>query len=242
MIFGCRVPAPAHEKRRRCCSPPTCPEIDRAALVPLSFGIQFANRAWVDRLPGIPHLPGMKVTFAMAGTTTRRRFLSLMTTALMAVIGLLLAVPAIAYVWTPLRRRGTTDPSEEGFADAGALADLPIGQWRLVTIEVVRRDGWQQKARAAHAVWVRRTGEADPAATVLSPICPHLGCQIEWHPDRTEFVCPCHKGVFTSNGQVVSGPPPRGMDELPSKVRAGRLLVQWRDFKSGVAERELVNL
>jgi hypothetical protein len=32
------------------------------------------------------------------------------------------------------------------------------------------------------------------------------------------------------------------MDELPVKVRAGRLLVQWRDFKSGVAEREAVDL
>jgi Rieske Fe-S protein len=163
-----------------------------------------------------------------------------MTTALMAVIGLLLAVPAIAYVWTPLRRRGAPDPSEEGFTDGGAIADLAIGPWRLVTIEVVRRDGWQQKVRTPHAVWVRRT-EAG-VTTVLSPICPHLGCQIEWHPDRSQFVCPCHRGVFTSDGQVVSGPPPRGMDELPSKERAGRLLIHWRDFKSGAAERELVDL
>jgi quinol---cytochrome c reductase iron-sulfur subunit, bacillus type len=214
--------------------------IDGTGLVPLPFGIAFANRLWAVRLPGILHLPGMKVTLSMAGTTTRRSFLSLVTTALMAVIGLLLAVPAISYIWSPLRRHGATDASEEGFADAGVIADLPIGQWRLVTIEVVRRDGWQQKARTPHAVWVRRT-EAG-VTTVLSPICPHLGCQIEWHPGRTEFVCPCHKGVFTSNGQLVSGPPPRGMDELPSKKQAGRLRVQWRDFKSGVAERESVDL
>jgi len=176
----------------------------------------------------------------MPGTTTRRRFLSYITQALLAAIGLLLAAPAIAYVWVPLRRRGTAASTEEGFADAGAIADLPVGQWRLVTIDVVRRDGWQQKARTQHAVWVRRTdGET---ATVLSPICPHLGCQIEWHKNQSEFVCPCHKGVFTSNGEVVAGPPPRGMDELPAQVRAGRLLVQWRDFKSGVAQREPIDL
>lgn len=178
----------------------------------------------------------------MPVTTSRRGCLSLITKSLMAMIGVLLAVPAVAYIWAPLRRRSVTEGSEEGFADACAIADLPVGQWRLVTIELVRRDGWQQKARTQHAVWVRRSGGTDPPATVYSPICPHLGCQIERHPERAEFVCPCHKGVFTDNGEVVAGPPPRGMDELPSKVRAGRLLVQWRDFKSGVAERIPVGL
>jgi Rieske Fe-S protein len=135
-----------------------------------------------------------------------------------------------------------TERVEEGFSDAGAIGDLPVGQWRLVTIEVVRRDGWQQKARTPHAVWVRRSAAADPPATVLSPICPHLGCQIDWQQDRSQFVCPCHKGIFFDNGDLMAGPPPRGMDELPLKVRAGRLLVQWRDFKSGVAERAPVDL
>ena len=178
----------------------------------------------------------------MAETTTRRRFLSSITLGLIALIGAILTVPAIAYIWAPFRRRGVGDGLEEGLADAGAVADLPVGEWRLVTIEVVRRDGWQQKARTQHAVWVRRSVDADRPAMVLSPICPHLGCQIEWRRDRSEFMCPCHKGTFSANGDVVGGPPPRSMDELPSKVRAGRLLVQWRDFKSGAAEREPIDL
>ncbi|HMF11291.1 MAG TPA: ubiquinol-cytochrome c reductase iron-sulfur subunit [Gemmataceae bacterium] len=174
--------------------------------------------------------------------TNRRGFLGVLTNLVIAGIGLLIAVPAVAYFWAPLRRKGETLGSDDGFADAGPLADLPVGEWKLVTLEVVRRDAWTEKARTQHGVWVRRSEAGDPPALVLSPICPHLGCQIEWHGDRSEFVCPCHKGVFTSNGAVVSGPPPRGMDELPSKVRAGRLLVQWRDFKSGVAERAPVDL
>jgi Rieske Fe-S protein len=175
-------------------------------------------------------------------SANRRGFLGFLTSLLIAAIGLLIAVPAVAYFWAPLRRRGETFGADDGFADAGALADLPVGQWKLVTLEVVRRDAWTEKARTQHAVWVRRSEAGDPPALVLSPICPHLGCQIEWHRQRSEFVCPCHKGVFTSNGAVVSGPPPRGMDELRWKVRAGRLLVQWRDFKSGVAERAPVDL
>ena len=178
----------------------------------------------------------------MASVADRRSFLSFLTKGLLSVIGLLLAVPAIAYFWAPLRKKREAETLDEGFADAGSVADLPVGQWRLLTLDVVRRDGWQEKARMRHAIWARRAGERETSVTVLSPICPHLGCPIEWHPDRSEFLCPCHKGTFDSSGQVVSGPPPRGMDELPSKVRAGRLLVQWRDFKSGVAEEIPVDL
>jgi Rieske Fe-S protein len=178
----------------------------------------------------------------MSTVASRRRFFSLVTKVLLAGIALLLAVPAIGYIWAPLRRKDASASSEEGFADAGKLEDLPVGEWRLITLEVLRRDGWEEKARAKHAVWVRRSPEESSPAIALSPICPHLGCQIEWHPDRSEFLCPCHKGVFTKEGQVVSGPPPRGMDELPSKVLAGRLLVQWRDFKSGTSERLPIDL
>ncbi len=110
-----------------------------------------------------------------------------------------------------------------------------------MTLELVRRDGWET-ARARRTVWVRRSAEADDAVTVLSPICPHLGCPINWSAEQGEFVCPCHKGTFDAAGRLVSGPPPRGMDALEWQVRAGRLFVRWQDFKIGVGDRVPVNL
>jgi Rieske Fe-S protein len=164
---------------------------------------------------------------------SRRSFLSFLTKTVGVVIGLLLAVPALAYVTSPLwRKRGESGPAP-GFSDAGALADLPVGEWRAVTVEVVRRDGWET-TRTRRTAWVRRRAEGEEAITVLSPICPHLGCPVNWSPDRAQFVCPCHKGVFDANGKLVSGPPPRGMDALEWEVRAGRLFVRWQDFKIGV--------
>jgi Rieske Fe-S protein len=202
-----------------------------------------AQRLWLAANSVISDRQTKKMRFShMPDTTSRRGFLSFFTQLLVVAIGLLLLVPGIAYFAAPLRKRGGADRADEGFADAGMLADFPIGEWRLATIEVVRRDGWEEKARTQHAVWVRRSSGTEPPALVLSPICPHLGCQVEWHPKTDEFACPCHKGIFKSNGEVVSGPPPRGMDELQSKVQAGRLLVQWRDFKNGVAERVPVDL
>ena len=168
--------------------------------------------------------------------THRRRFLSFLTNGLAGVIAGLLAIPAVVYTWAPLRRRREAEEPGTAFVDLGTVSDLPVGQWRLLTLEVVSADGWE-KTRTRRGVWVRRQAEGDQAITVLSPICPHLGCPLNWHPDQTEFLCPCHKGVFDANGRHVSGPPPRPMDPLDFEVRAGRLWVRWQDFKIGVAAR-----
>lgn len=43
--------------------------------------------------------------------------------------------------------------------------------------------------------------------SAFSSVCPHLGCKVHWEGDKNEFFCPCHKGIFNSNGVAISGPP-----------------------------------
>jgi Rieske Fe-S protein len=155
------------------------------------------------------------------------------TGALIAFIGLLVAVPAVGYILAPFRRKPGPAGRGAEFQDLGPVQDITVGAWRLLTLEVVHEDGWK-KSKSRHGVWVRR--EADEKILVLSSICPHLGCPINWNRGRSEFLCPCHGGVFSVEGRPVSGPPPRGMDHLDSKVHAGHLWVKWQDFKIGVAE------
>src|SRR6266511_2791609 len=127
----------------------------------------------------------------MANTgTNRRRFLSFLTDLVMTVIGLLVAIPALGYFVGPLRRKSGSEVAGAAFQDAGPLSDFPVGHWRLLSLEMVQEDGWK-KTKMKHAVWVRREGEGDQAITVLSTICPHLGCPINWHPDQSQFICPC---------------------------------------------------
>ncbi len=167
---------------------------------------------------------------------SRRRLLSFLTQTLLALLGLCLAIPALAYVWAPLTRKRGTENAEATFLDVGSLAELPVGEWRLLTVDEVRQDGWE-KTHVRRAVWVRRQGEPEEAVTVFSPICPHLGCPINWHPAQSQFACPCHGGTFDAAGRLTGGPPPRGMDPLEYEVRDGRLRVRWQDFKIGVAQR-----
>jgi cytochrome b6-f complex iron-sulfur subunit len=53
---------------------------------------------------------------------------------------------------------------------------------------------------------------------VYSGVCTHLGCIIRWEEENSRFYCPCHKGIFDTRGKVISGPPPRPLDEFEVKV------------------------
>lgn len=86
-----------------------------------------------------------------------------------------------------------------------------------------------------HSVYVIKNSATD--ITVLSPICPHLGCPVYFDRAADQFTCPCHGSVFAANGSRISGPTPRGLDTLPSKVVNGALLVQWVQYRSGVTEK-----
>jgi Rieske Fe-S protein len=166
--------------------------------------------------------------------------LSYCTGGLLALLGLLVAVPVVRYLWSPLRRLAGAEGVGPAYADVGPLTDFPVGEWRLRLVEAVQQDGWKQ-TRVRHSVWVRRDGEDERTVKVLSSLCPHLGCPVNWHPDQARFDCPCHGGIFDAAGQHLSGPPPRSMDPLDFQVRAGRLWVRWQEFRIGVAERDPVN-
>jgi nitrite reductase/ring-hydroxylating ferredoxin subunit len=41
----------------------------------------------------------------------------------------------------------------------------------------------------------------------FSSVCPHLGCRVQWLPEEGRFFCPCHRGVFDTEGKAIAGPP-----------------------------------
>lgn len=156
---------------------------------------------------------------------SRRSFFTWLIAASAGLIGLSLAVPLSGYVASPaLKRR------DRGWVDAGPVSDLPVGEPAQRDLVMTVADGYMEVA-TVKGIWAVR-GEPNEV-TVFSPICTHLGCGFRWDGGEKKFMCPCHGSVFDPDGKVVGGPAPRPLDRLPARIENGRLLVQYKEFKSG---------
>ena len=166
--------------------------------------------------------------------STRRSYLGWLVGLSTAAVSAVLAVPLIRFTIYPLRAQTT----ETKWADAGPVSDFgPITKpvERLVTVEQV--DGWR-KSVSEKAVYV--TKDAAGNLTVLSAVCPHLGCSVQWSDVKASFACPCHGAIFTPTGVKTAGPAPRDMDNLETKISDGRLLVRYQYFRQLVPTKEVI--
>jgi Rieske Fe-S protein len=64
---------------------------------------------------------------------------------------------------------------------------------------------------------VVRTAEGDVRA--FSAVCTHLDCTVQFKSDTSQLWCACHNGTYDLGGNVVSGPPPRGLEKFVVNVR-----------------------
>ena len=149
---------------------------------------------------------------------------------------LAVGVPAVRMALAPARKRTVTGVGE--FVAVAAFDALPADGTPIVVPVVVDapRDGWTAlPPTAVGAVFLRRDGARVRA---LSTVCPHLGCGIDYDAERRSFACPCHESAFALDGRVSTGPSPRSMDALETRVRSGRVEVRFQKFKGGISERE----
>jgi menaquinol-cytochrome c reductase iron-sulfur subunit len=166
---------------------------------------------------------------------SRRSFLGALLAFGTAVMGAALSVPLLRVALHPLLAKTT----EIGWSDVGKMDEfsaITIPVKRLIKVE--QRDAWR-KIISEKAVYVLPPHSGTPR--VLSPICPHLGCSIPWNETKQQFICPCHVAVFASNGQKISGPPPRSMDELESKVEDSVLKVRYQYFRQLIPTKEALS-
>ena len=114
----------------------------------------------------------------------------------------------------------------------------PVLQPTRMSFSKTNRDAFVT-TREPEQVWIIKKATDD--VRVFSPVCPHLGCRYNWDETKKLFVCPCHNSVFTIEGDVVSGPAPRGLDELPAEIRDESLYVEYEKFESGIPGKIIID-
>jgi menaquinol-cytochrome c reductase iron-sulfur subunit len=162
---------------------------------------------------------------------TRRNFMIRTMVSIFAFIGAALAVPLGGFsIFPALKRR------ESGWSDAGTARDLRVNVPQERRFYEVVKKGWREE-KVERAAWFvkQETG----IIVVFSPSCPHLGCGYRWLAATQRFECPCHASVFDINGKVLSGPAPRALDVMESRLDSGRVLVKFEIFQLGTPKKVL---
>ena len=167
----------------------------------------------------------------------RRKFLKIATCALGGGVGLAVGAPVLTLLADPAGRTTVTTPTAP--LDLGPVERFRAGEppRRVDIVAPVVKDAWKAARDVVlGAAWVRRTGPDKLSA--LSAVCPHLGCAVGWDAQAGNFLCPCHDSRFSPEGQKLTGPSERGLDELPLQVVGGRLQLTWVRYKLGQPSRE----
>ena len=94
------------------------------------------------------------------------------------------------------------------------MFDLPPSGPLVATLTERHADGWHE-TRKSTVVFLDKEGDGYRA---FSATCTHLGCRVAWNAAESHYKCPCHGGTFSRDGQVVAGPPPHGLTELPVRL------------------------
>jgi Rieske Fe-S protein len=148
----------------------------------------------------------------------RRGFLGLLTWGIGGLITALYGIPAVAYLLAPALERA----QEQVWLRLGSIDKVELGVPTLFKTTIERTSGWITDREELSVYVITNDGRE---FTALSNVCTHLGCRVRWIPDREEFFCPCHNGVFDRSGAVVSGPPPRALDAYEVQVEDDQISI-----------------
>ncbi len=182
---------------------------------------------------------GRGIAGAFEGETiTRRRMMEGTALAVGGIATMAFALPGLGFALGPLFEK--TVP--ETWQDVGSTDDFNDTSYvpRVMNINPVIGDAGKT------TIYVRQynrdidqvvEGQDPQPYVVISTRCAHLGCPVRYIQASQKFVCPCHGGVYDSQGKVEGGPPVRPLDRFYTRVTGGRVEVGSRFSLNSQLER-----
>ena len=141
---------------------------------------------------------------------SRRNFFTMLCLGLSGVCAVILGVPLVGFIVSPLFRK-----SPQRWISLGKTEQFEVGKTVNVSFIDPSPLPWAG-ITAKSAAWLRRASETEFIA--FSVNCTHLGCPVRWLADAELFMCPCHGGVYYKDGTVAAGPPPHPLIRYEVRV------------------------
>lgn len=144
-----------------------------------------------------------------------------------AAVAAVVALPGVSFFLDPLLRPQKTRGVWKKLVRLQSLPEEHPSPYAVVGERV---DAWtRHPSERLGTVWLTR--KKDGQVQALSGECPHFGCGLKYSADHTEFQCPCHASYFAPDGTAKSGPAPRAMDSLETKIDNGFVHVRFVKFR-----------
>ena len=148
----------------------------------------------------------------------RRNFMKVAIASIGGLIGAAIGLPAIPYIMGPALQK-----ESDSWIQLGSVSKVELNIPTLFKKTMETQTGWINTEEEI-SVYVLTSNGQD--YVVMSNVCTHLACRVRWIPEKDSFFCPCHNGVFSKDGNVVAGPPPRPLDRFESKVEDGVIFIK----------------
>lgn len=156
--------------------------------------------------------------FANSEEMGRRKFLTGIIGVVASTVAALVGIPAIGYLISP----GVKKQNEDQWLTLGPVSSLKPGVPTGFPYSRRIRDGWVESTQTGIAYAITHDGQE---VKVFSNLCTHLSCRVTWNEAKQGFFCPCHDGLFGINGEVLSGPQPRPLDQFKTKIENGQISI-----------------
>ena len=224
------------------------PALIVGAIIALVFGLLwvrdlFATRPVESATAGGPSEGAPTfgaVTEADLGTSVdRATFLSLATIGVGGLIGAGITLPVLGFGVLPSFMGEGVETFD---VDLGPISNFPEGEYVIATY----LESPEQGEVSRRTAFIRNNGRTDdgvPSFTALYSRCVHLGCPVQPNGPIDEearkevngvelrpvlaasFGCPCHGGLYDSEGNRNAGPPVRSLDRYEFSIRNGNLVL-----------------
>jgi len=183
--------------------------------------------------------PAVATEADLGATTDRATFLSLATIGVGGLIGAGVTLPVLGFGVLP---SFVGDGIESKEVDLGPISNFPEGAYVIATYLEDPEQG-EVTRRTAFVRNNGRTESGEPSFTTLFSRCVHLGCpvqpngpideearqevgEVELRPVlAASFGCPCHGGLYDSEGNRTAGPPVRALDRYEFSIKNGNLVL-----------------
>jgi Rieske Fe-S protein len=225
------------------------------AAIAIVFGILWIRDLFATRPapaapgPAVAPEPRTATVADLAAPVDRATFLSAATIGVGGLIGAAVTLPVLGFAVLPSFEGDRVKTHD---VNLGPITNFPEGEFVIATF----MDDPDEGEVSRRTAFIRNNGRTDagvPSFTTIYSRCVHLGCPVQPNGPIDEsakkdvngvelrpvlaasFGCPCHGGLYDSEGNRFAGPPVRSLDRFEFSIKNGDLILG-RTFSVGHVE------